>query len=145
MPDDDLDELLNLLFTFAQQALSKHGEFYPFGATISADGKLTPVMAAGEDEHPEPQEDIGLMTRSFRKEAAAGKIRAAGICLDVRTIPPGETEKTDAICARLERQSGEATEVYLPYKKGRLRGFKYGEMFAVKRNPEYFVQGGGTA
>ncbi len=140
MPKDDLDELLNMLMPFAQQQLSKYGEFYPFGATMSTEGEIAPVMAAGDDEHPESQELIDTMTKAFRKEAAAGKIRAVGICFDVRIVPPGENEKTDAICIRLEHQSSEAIEVYLPYKKGRLRGYKYGELFAGESTPEFFVK-----
>src|SRR4051812_22233328 len=34
---DDLDSLLNVCLPFAQQVLERHGEFFPFGASITAD------------------------------------------------------------------------------------------------------------
>ena len=58
------------------------------------------------------------MTQAFRAQAASGEIRAAGICCGVRTILPGQGEKTDAMCIGLEHQSGQSVSVFLPYKKG---------------------------
>jgi hypothetical protein len=73
-------------------------------------------------------------------QAAAGQIRAAGICYDVRTIPPGQTEKTDAICPGLERQAGQSVSVFLPYKKGWFGRIQYGELLTTKRDAEFFVR-----
>lgn len=141
MAHSDLDQLLNALMPFAQQMLSKHGEFFPFGAAMSADGEIGLHAGDTGEEQPEAQEVIGLLTAGFRQQAAEGSIRAAGVCVDIRTIPPGQQEKTDAISVPLEHQSGEAATVILPYKKGFLGRIKYGEMFAVKRDPEFFVAG----
>ena len=35
----DLDALMSALLPFAQRMLSKHGEFYPFGAAIDREGQ----------------------------------------------------------------------------------------------------------
>jgi hypothetical protein len=145
MGHPDLEELLNALVPFAQQMLSKHGEFYPFGASMNPDGEVAANAADTGDEHPDSQELIVMMMEAFRREAAAGGIRAAGICVDVRTIPPGETEKTDAIKVGLEHQSGEAVDVFIPYEKGFLGKLKYGGLFAAARTPEFFVSSGGQA
>ncbi len=118
--------------------LKRHGEFIPFGATMTSDGQVQDVGGYTEDQHPESQDVIDLLTGSFRGAASAGKIRAAGICIDVRTIAPGQTEKTDAICARLEHQDGEAVEVFLPYRKGMLGRLKYGTIFATPGRPVIF-------
>jgi hypothetical protein len=40
MAHPDLDELLNALLPFAQQLLSKHGEFYPFRSAMTTDGEI---------------------------------------------------------------------------------------------------------
>ena len=145
MAHPDLDELLNALVPFAQQMLSKHGEFFPFGATMTTNGELTADAAYDGDEQPPSEQLIDLLTQGFRQQAASGQIRAAGICYDVRIIPPGQTEKTDAICLALEHQTGEAANLYLPYKKGLLGRYKYGELFGEARTPEFFVQAGGAA
>src|SRR2546426_1377236 len=98
MAHPDLDQLLNALLPFAQQMLSKHGEFYPFGSAMTTDGQIQAHGAYDGDEHPPSQQLIDLLTQAFRQQAAAGHIRAAAICYDIRTIPPGHSEKTDAIC-----------------------------------------------
>jgi hypothetical protein len=140
MAHPDLDELMNALLPFAQQTLAKHGEFYPYGSTMTTDGEIVLQAAYDGDEHPPSQQLIDLMTQAFRQQAAAGKIRAAGICYDVRTIPPGRTEKTDAICLGLEHETGQCVSVFLPYTKGWFGKIQYGDLFATKRDAQFFVQ-----
>lgn len=129
MAHTEIEELLNALLPFARQQLGVQGEFCPFGATISIGGERRLVAAHLEDDHPTSQTVIDIMRAGALKEASAGEIRAFGICFDVRVVPPGKSEKTDAICVQLEHSSGEALSAYLPYKKAWLRGYKFGELF----------------
>jgi hypothetical protein len=138
MPHPDLDQLLNALLPFAQQMLAKHGEFFPFGSAMGADGKIDAHTAYDGTEPPPSQQLIDALTRIFRQQAAVGKIRAAAICCDVRIIPPGQSEKTDAICVSAEHQNGEAADVYLPYKKGWSGQISYGGIFGTNRKREFF-------
>ena len=143
MAHPDLDNVLNAILPFAQQMLAKHGEFYPFGSTMTNDGEIVAQGAALEgNDHPASRPLIELMTQAFRKQALAGQIRAAGICYDVRTTPPGQTAKTDAICVALEHNTGQCVNVFVPYKKGWFGKVQYGELFASKRDPQIFVGGG---
>lgn len=91
MAHPDLDALLNDLLPFAQQMLAKHGEFYPFGGSITIEDKHVSVGAKGESDHPKSQQLIDLLTQAFRRDATTGQIRAAGICFDVRVVPSGQT------------------------------------------------------
>jgi hypothetical protein len=142
MAHPDLDTLLNAILPFAQQMLSQHGEFFPYGSVMKADGRIEAHAAYDGDEQPPPQRLIDMMTQVFRQQASTGQIRAAAICCDVRTVPPGQTEKTDAICVSMEHQSGQCADLYLPYKKGWLGKIQYGELFAAKRDPQFFIEGG---
>ena len=99
---------------------------------------LSAVAGDVGKEHPESQEVIDFLTAAFREQAASGAIRASGVCIDVRTIPPGQTEKTDAILARLEHKDGEAIDVYLPYRKPLFGKVKYGELFATPGAAQVF-------
>lgn len=139
MTHPDLDELLNVLLPFAQQMLAKQGEFLPFGSSMKIDGTI--IANAGYDisAHPQSQEIIDLMISSFQQSATSGELRAAGICCDIRVAPPGMTKKTDAICVSLEHQSGAAVDVVIPYKKGLFGKLIYGELFAAKRTPQFFI------
>jgi hypothetical protein len=117
MTHPDLENLMNAMLPFAQKMLAKRGQFYSYGSTMTIDGQVV-AQAAYEGEQPTPEQLIHLMTQTFRQQAAEGKLRAAGICYDVLTVPPGKTQKTDAICVGLEHQSGQTVSVFLPYKKG---------------------------
>ena len=136
----DLDALLNDLLPFAERMLSEHGEFYPFGGSITADGRHISVGAKNSSDHPKSQELIDIMTHEFRSQASEGKIRAAGICFDVRVVPPGQIDKTDAIQLALERKGGDAVDVFVPYAQLPDRTFTYDELFACERTPTLFVQ-----
>jgi hypothetical protein len=93
MAHPDLNTLLDTVLSFAKLMLSEHGEFYPFGATMSPTGEITNVGARVKGNHrPQSKTLIDLLNVAFQKKAASGQIRAAAICYDVRTIPPGETQ-----------------------------------------------------
>jgi hypothetical protein len=143
MSRPDLDEMLNALLPFAKQMLETYGEFIPFAATMSANGEVTSVGGDIGDEHPKSQDMIDFLTDVFLNQALAGEIKASGICIDARVIPPGDTEKTDAILARLEHRDGEAVDVYLPYRKSGPDKITYGDLFASEGTPRVFGAAGG--
>jgi hypothetical protein len=137
----DLNELLAALFPMAEEMLTKQGAFYPFAASTKTDGQITLVGAHTGAEHPASQELLDQLTGGLRQSAEAGDIRAAGLCLDVDTVPPGRSKKTDAVCARLEHVEGEAVEVYLPYRKTWLGRVEFGETFTAPGTPTVFTAG----
>ncbi len=137
MAHPDLDELLNNLLPFAQEMLAKHGEFFPFGATVASDGEVR-LNAAEPDDDSDSLKMIDQLERGFGCEAAQGAIRAAAICLDVRVALPKDGRKTDAVCVRAEHENGECPEVYLPYQKSSTGHLTYGELFAVPGRAKIF-------
>ena len=92
------------------------------------------------DEHPPSQELIELLTQAYVQQAGEGSLRAAAICADSRVVPPGKSDKTDAIAVALEHQSGEAVSVFLPYRKGWLGKVRYGELFGSARDAKFFIK-----
>jgi hypothetical protein len=128
----DLTSLSRHLLPFAQQMLRRYGEFYPFGATMDANGAIGAAAAyTSGGEHPESQRVLDLLIDGLTLDAQAGRIRAAGVCVDVLTIPAGETAKRDAICLKLAQVNGATVDVYVPYRKRRFRGVKYDEPYAA--------------
>ena len=141
MAHPDLDELLNAILEMAEMLLAKQGAFLPIGAIMLSDGEIRHVGAQIEgEEYPGAQPLMQLLTESFRKEAAAGKLRAAAMSYDVLTVPPGRSHKQDAICCSLEHCLGEAFDVFRPYVKAGDGTFQFEEVFAVKRVPAFFCQ-----
>jgi hypothetical protein len=139
MANPDLNQLLSSLLPFAERMLAKRGEFFPFAMAMKPNGEIETISVYEGDEHPAPETLIELTTQAFKQQAREGQIRAAGICYDVRTVPPGRSEKCDAVCTSLEHHTGESVDVYLPYEKDSRGNIQYGEMFATRRTPQFFV------
>ena len=121
---DDLDGLLNVTIPFAQQMLEKSGEFYPFGAAMSAGGEARLLgVETGQDDRPASSAVLDSLLGGIRH--ARAEYRAVAICSDVR-LPD-----SDAVRVELEHQEGQAMAILLPYKKKRFgRGVEYGELRA---------------
>ena len=126
-----LTELFNAAVEFAEAMLAKEGEFIPFGVTLTGNEKVALVHGSVGVEDPASTDVIDLLQSSFEQSAAEGSISAAGVCLDIKIVPPGAAEKSDAICVRLAHVSGEAVEVYLPYTCEQSGHHAFGEVFAT--------------
>jgi hypothetical protein len=141
MAHPDLDELLNALLGMAEMLLAKQGAFLPIGAIMWSNGEIRHVGAEIEgEEYPGAQPLLEVLTNTFQKEAADGKLRAAGIAYDVLTVPPGRDRKQDAICFSLEHCLGEAIDVFKPYIKTEEGHFQFEEIFANSRTQQFFRQ-----
>lgn len=130
---DDLDGLLNATLPFAQQMLAKNGEFYPFGAAVTAGGETRLVAAdPGRGEHPASAEVLSSMLDGFRR--TRGDLRAVAICSDVQ-LPD-----SDAVRVELEHRDGQAMAVLLPYKKKRFgRGVDYEDLRGGTTNKQVWT------
>jgi hypothetical protein len=114
-PKSQCEDLLNAVLPMAKKILSAHGEFYPFGASMKPDGSIVQTAAYDGREHPPSQPLIDLLRQSFRAEAKNGAIIASATVYDVRTIPPGATEKTDAVTVELDHRDSYSVVVLFPY------------------------------
>ena len=114
-PKEECEALMNALVPFAEQMLSKHREFYPFGGTMSVDGKIAQSASYTGEEHPPSQRLIDLLEKGFRDGAKRHLYKATAIVIDVRTIPPGKKEKQDAVEVRLDHVSGYSVKMLFPY------------------------------
>jgi hypothetical protein len=137
----DLEQLLSAAVPFAEQMLAKHGEFFPYGSSMNSNGKISAVAGYTGNEHPKSAEVIDLLRAGFRRDAEAGKIRACAVVYDIRTVPPGETEKTDAIAVELDHRGGMSIVVVYPYSIAPDKKVTRGESYAVKGEGKIFVAG----
>jgi hypothetical protein len=119
---------MNMLLPFAEKMLREHGEFSPYGGAMLADGSLTMLAASDGREYPASRDLIALMESDFRAHAHRGTYEATAMVYDVRTVPPGATEKTDAMAVRLDHARGYSVVVMIPYRL--VQG--EGEVFATK-------------
>jgi hypothetical protein len=113
---EECERLMTALVPFAQEMLTKHREFHPFGGVVSADGKIERSMSTTGVERPTSQALIDLLEQGFRDGAKRGLYKATAIVVDVRTVPPGKREKQDAVEVRLDHVSGYSIKVLFPYR-----------------------------
>lgn len=113
----DLDELLNVALGFAQQELSKHGEFYPYAAALGTDGSAEMIAGrpAQGGEHPQTADVIDACIFALATKRA--QIRAGVVVANVHLPELGG----DAVEVDLEHVEGQALTVLLPYTKKRFR------------------------
>jgi hypothetical protein len=138
MSRENLDALLSACIPFAQQMLGNRGSFVAFGCTMKGSGEIS--FSASYDDNPgSAQETADLLLAGFRAGAASGEYIAIAFCVDVRVDSPDGSGKTDAIRVTLEESGGEAVNVFMPYRKGALRGYAYGELFASPADRTIFV------
>jgi hypothetical protein len=142
MSDEDSTQLTSTLVPFAQEMLAKHGEFYPFAATMDKNGKIAQVAADIGSERPESRELIAFLNEALRVQAARGMIRACGICYNVGARLPGYKDKVDAICCQLEHAAAPPVQIFVPYRKGFLGRLKYDKPVALPGQASVFVPPG---
>jgi len=114
----EVEVILNSSLPFAEEMLSRYGEFYPCGRAMKSDGDLVAVEVFDDQERLPSDEIINRIVQVFRQQAAKGENRATAIIYDVKIIPPGQTSKTDAVAAELEHRDGYAVTVFYPYHLG---------------------------
>lgn len=57
---------------------------------------------------------------------------------DVRIVPPGKAEKSDAVAVDLDHRDGMSVTMYFPYHIGADKKVVFGELFASKGADEIF-------
>jgi hypothetical protein len=114
-PNAQCQQLADTLLPFAEKMLSGAGEFYPFGALMKTDGKIVQAGAYNGKEQPTSQQLLDLLRGAFRAQAAKGAIIASAVAFDVRVVPPGGTEKMDAVEIELDHRDNYSVIVFFPY------------------------------
>jgi len=135
----DCEKLMNAVLPLAERMLSQFGEFYPYGGYMKPDGEITNVGAEDEDtEHPKSRDLLYVLRDSSSEMAAIGGCKATAIVFDVRVVPPGTDEKSDAVQVCLEHADGYSAEIFLPYQIDQDGRVTYGTMFAQEGKHDIF-------
>lgn len=110
----------------------------PFGTGMRPSGEV--VLVAGyESEHATPVEIIQLIKEGFAKEMSTRGYMATALAYDALTLPPGRTEKMDAIAVELDHRDDYSVIVFQTYRivEG---GPNFEPLFASKGRAEVFPQ-----
>ena len=132
-----MNDLLGMCIPFAQEMIEQHGEFHPFGAAVSADGRTQLAGAAVDRDLPAAPELILMLNEAFQARARAGDIRACAVCADVRI-----DEERDAIRIDVEHRDAQPMLFLIPYRRRRLRGYAFDDLSAAPGRVTVFAEAG---
>ena len=133
----DCEALMNEVLPFAEQMLSNHGEFFPYGGAMRPGGEIVSVAGYDGREQPPSMDLIRLIKAGFVADAKQGQYKATAIVYDVRVALPETGEKSDAIAVSLNHRDGYSVIVLFPYT---LAGGKvvHGNIFAREGDADIF-------
>jgi hypothetical protein len=138
-PKEECEELMNAVLPFARQMLAEHGEFFPFGATMSASREITQAAGWTGTERPPSLDVIALLTEAFQAGAASGSYVATALAYDARVAPPGKPDKQDAVAVQLDHRDAYSVLVLFPYTLSRAGGVVFDAPFALPGSHSIFT------
>lgn len=120
-PEDPIQLRMDLLLDqCVQKALAlihEHGEFYPFGITLDAQGEYSLTQAKLDEEKPTSAQVTDKLLRGLIAEAGQGMYTTVAIVADVRLRQPGTGQFTDAIRVLMEDRERDPLDFFLPYSR----------------------------
>jgi hypothetical protein len=122
-------QLMDAVLPLAEQLLSQHGEFFPYGGAMTPSGEIVSIAAYDGNEHPPSSEVISMLQKAFISAAQSGEYKATAVVYDVRVALPESGEKSDAIAIALDHESGYSVVVFLPYQLTE-QELRFGNIFA---------------
>jgi hypothetical protein len=138
-PKVDAELLMNELLPLAKKMLGEYKEFFPYAGVLNCEGKIVHIGAKVPGEpQPKSRELIALLKHELRLRASDSKCQATALIYDVRIVPPGLSEKVDAIEVVLDHRSGFSAEVFYPYSFGEHGELKLEKSFAQRGQCESF-------
>jgi len=127
----DIAALAEPLFAFSEQCLRARGNFLPHGAILKQGGEIELVGAAPDGPDKTTSiEVLPLLHAGLRSIAAEKHAIATGVAENV-TVTPDGGQPTKAVKVLFEHRRGLTIALYLPFSKGFLRGYAFGETFTV--------------
>ncbi len=108
---------------FAVESLEKHGDFFPFGATLDIDdhGRLITAEDNADKRQPASHVLVEALRRGMRADVDV--LKCIALVVNLRLEDGG-----DAISIQLEHRGGQTLTLLVPYTKKRFgRGLTVGD------------------
>ena len=137
IPKEECEELLNALLPFAVNQLKKYGEFYPFGAVMYNNNKISFTAVDNGENYPDSTEMINRLTELHNEQAKKGEIKASGICWNA-TVSLENGKQSDTIVISLEHRENYSVLVGQPYRIGLFKKLNLDAIFAQNGKHDVF-------
>ena len=135
-PQEEINEVVNVVLSVAQGLINEDGTFAPFGAIMDKNGQVGMVVPVSEEEDVSMEQAREMVYKDLCKRAAEGEIRGSAVCLDIRMREP---RATDAILVAVEHVQAQALNVYMPYTVGEAAPADFGAHWAERAESRVFA------
>lgn len=115
MNRDELQQLVDHCLSFAESLLVKHGEFFPFAASVNSQGEFKSVGTYDNNDQPLSETVIHELRRLLDIESSTNIIRGYSIAYDCSATKNPESEKVDAVAIEAYPVNGQRLTYYYPY------------------------------
>ncbi len=130
-PKEECEVLLDKILPAAENLLKKNGEFYPIGAVMNANDKITFTAVDDDKEYPLPEDMITKLCEVHKTQADNNEIKVSGIAWNAGVQDP-DGRNQDAIVVSLEHRDNYSVIICEPYKKGFFKKVSFGNIFALE-------------
>lgn len=114
---NELADLLHYCHSLAKLLLDEQGEFYPFGAYLNNDQKITQRMFHDGDDFPLSTGLINIIKHDFDQQLAIKNIAASAIAYEARVTNEKYADGVGAIVVRFNAPYLESAILYyLPFR-----------------------------
>jgi hypothetical protein len=110
------NELLNTAMSYARRVLGRYGEIGPFAFSMKEDGSVSRETLEHSGLPADPASLWKILHDHVSQRADHGEIRAVAVAAMVTLAQPSEEGYSDAVVFHIERQSGYAVKVTVPYR-----------------------------
>jgi hypothetical protein len=134
---DDIQKLLDSTFSFVEDLLKNHGEFFPLATALKLDDSIAQIATYDGNERPLSVNLISDIKNAIR--AKKEDYKAIAIFYDVKAVDPDTKIKTDAIAIFVETRNDKTSfTFYYPYQLTKDKKLNFSDPWKSKIDKEIF-------
>jgi hypothetical protein len=114
-PNADCKSLVDAVMPLAKQMLDRKGDFSPYGAAMTADGRITSVGTNEGQALPASIAVIRDLKAVFIAGAKERKFKATALVYKVSITLPASGRQSDVVAVSLNHRDGSSVKLLFPY------------------------------
>jgi hypothetical protein len=136
----DLNLLLDFLLPLARPFQETGGNFAPFAAMMTAEGKIARLGGHVANGHIAPAEALRSLEDSLRVMARQGRCKAVGFCFVSNLRQSTDAQSEPAVSIFLEHRDGSAYRFVVPWDTNRPAHLSSKGLIPIPSPPKIFAK-----
>jgi hypothetical protein len=132
------EKMIEDTINVTKKLLEENGEFYPVLQVMDKNEQATFIGIDTGEEKPDMQSLLNEYIALVKEKSKEGEISAFALCFDGRMKDEQGNMGKDAICVKIEKDSGESILKLIPYTKETMVKITYDEIITKEVDREIF-------